>query len=196
MATAGRRRTDGNGRIVRRQKPDDPLAATIAAVYLHGSWRHSGFHRGALGNDRIGHIAHLGDAFVSVGSDAERFLNDSGLSLNPKPETRNPKPISASLSLVLQRDFRACEEHRDPTERRRSVSIDWRFGRRAKRSPQKGWQPVWESLQRMLPVQHLRWSISMKAAFGFIMLTCTGSNLERIRDWAEEIFEEEKKTWW
>ena len=57
------------------QKPDDPLAATIAAVYLHGL-------AGDIAASMVGTramiasdiIAHLGDAFISVGGDAERFV--------------------------------------------------------------------------------------------------------------------------
>lgn len=57
------------------QRPNDPLAATIAAVYLHGL-------AGDLAAARAGTramiasdiTAHLGEAFVSVGGDAERFV--------------------------------------------------------------------------------------------------------------------------
>jgi ADP-dependent NAD(P)H-hydrate dehydratase / NAD(P)H-hydrate epimerase len=57
------------------QKPDDPLAATIAAVYLHGL-------AGDIAASMMGTramiasdiIAHLGDAFISVGGDGERFV--------------------------------------------------------------------------------------------------------------------------
>ncbi|MEK6406189.1 MAG: NAD(P)H-hydrate dehydratase [Acidobacteriota bacterium] len=57
------------------QKPDDPLSATIAAVYLHGL-------AGDIAASRVGTramiasdiIAHLGDAFISVGGDAERLV--------------------------------------------------------------------------------------------------------------------------
>ncbi|HKP13041.1 MAG TPA: NAD(P)H-hydrate dehydratase [Blastocatellia bacterium] len=56
------------------QKPDDPLAATIAAVYLHGL-------AGDLAAAKFGIramiatdiIAHLGEAFIRVGGEAERF---------------------------------------------------------------------------------------------------------------------------
>jgi len=56
------------------QKRDDPLAAAIAAVYLHGL-------AGDMAAARIGTramiasdmIAHLGDAFVEVGGAAERL---------------------------------------------------------------------------------------------------------------------------
>jgi NAD(P)H-hydrate epimerase len=55
------------------QKPDDPLSATIAAVYLHGL-------AGDIAASRLGTRAmiasditsHLGDAFISAGGDAER----------------------------------------------------------------------------------------------------------------------------
>jgi hydroxyethylthiazole kinase-like uncharacterized protein yjeF len=57
------------------QKLDDPLGATIAAVYLHGL-------AGDIAASRAGTRAmiasditsHLGDAFISVGGDSERFL--------------------------------------------------------------------------------------------------------------------------
>ena len=57
------------------QKPDDPLAATIAAVYLHGL---AGDIAAAMVGTRAmiasDIIAHLGEAFISVGGDAERFV--------------------------------------------------------------------------------------------------------------------------
>jgi ADP-dependent NAD(P)H-hydrate dehydratase / NAD(P)H-hydrate epimerase len=57
------------------QRPDDPLAATIAAVFLHG-WA------GDIAASRSGTramiasdiTAHLGEAFIEVGGDAERFV--------------------------------------------------------------------------------------------------------------------------
>ena len=57
------------------RKPDDPLAATIAAVYLHGL-------AGDIAASRVGTramiasdiIAHLGDAFISAGGDAETLI--------------------------------------------------------------------------------------------------------------------------
>ena len=57
------------------QKPDDPLNATIAAVYLHGL-------AGDIAASRLGTRAmiasditsHLGEAFISVGGDAERLV--------------------------------------------------------------------------------------------------------------------------
>lgn len=57
------------------QRPDDPLAATIAAVYLHGL-------AGDIAASQLGTramiasdiTAHLGEAFISVGGDAERFV--------------------------------------------------------------------------------------------------------------------------
>ena len=57
------------------QKLDDPLSATIAAVYLHGL-------AGDIAVSRMGTramiasdiTAHLGEAFISVGGDAERFV--------------------------------------------------------------------------------------------------------------------------
>jgi NAD(P)H-hydrate epimerase len=57
------------------QKPDDPLSPTIAAVYLHGL-------AGDIAASRIGTramiasdiIAHLGEAFIELGADAERFV--------------------------------------------------------------------------------------------------------------------------
>ncbi|HLF85069.1 MAG TPA: NAD(P)H-hydrate dehydratase [Blastocatellia bacterium] len=57
------------------QKVDDPLGATIAAVYLHGL-------AGDIAVSRVGTRAmiasditlHLGEAFTSLGSDAERFV--------------------------------------------------------------------------------------------------------------------------
>jgi NAD(P)H-hydrate epimerase len=55
------------------QKPDDPLGAAIAAVYLHGV-------AGDIAASRLGTRAiiasditsHLGDAFIEVGGDEER----------------------------------------------------------------------------------------------------------------------------
>ncbi|MEK6322217.1 MAG: NAD(P)H-hydrate dehydratase [Acidobacteriota bacterium] len=57
------------------QKPDDPLAATIAAVYMHGL-------AGDLAASRVGTramiasdiTAHLGEAFIAMGGAAERFV--------------------------------------------------------------------------------------------------------------------------
>jgi NAD(P)H-hydrate epimerase len=57
------------------QKSDDPLIATIAAVYLHGL-------AGDLAASRIGIrsmiasdlTAHLGDAMISVGGEGERLI--------------------------------------------------------------------------------------------------------------------------
>jgi NAD(P)H-hydrate epimerase len=57
------------------QKPDDPLAATIAAVYLHGL-------AGDIAASRLGTramiasdiAAHLGQAFIEVGGDKERLI--------------------------------------------------------------------------------------------------------------------------
>ncbi len=57
------------------QKPDDPLGATIAAVYLHGL-------AGDIAASRLGAramiasdiTAHLGEAFISVGGDTERLV--------------------------------------------------------------------------------------------------------------------------
>ena len=57
------------------QKLDDPLGATIAAVYLHG-------FAGDIAASRVGTRAmlasdistHLGEAFIAVGGDAERFV--------------------------------------------------------------------------------------------------------------------------
>jgi NAD(P)H-hydrate epimerase len=57
------------------QKPDDPLSTTVAAVYMHGL-------AGDIAASRIGTramiasdiIAHLGEAFIEVGADAERFV--------------------------------------------------------------------------------------------------------------------------
>jgi NAD(P)H-hydrate epimerase len=57
------------------QKPDDPLAATIAAVYLHGL-------AGDIAASRLGAramlasdiAAHLGDAFIEAGGDRERLV--------------------------------------------------------------------------------------------------------------------------
>jgi NAD(P)H-hydrate epimerase len=56
------------------QKPDDPLGATIAAVYLHGL-------AGDIAASRTGTramiasdiTAHLGEAFIEVGGDPERL---------------------------------------------------------------------------------------------------------------------------
>ncbi|MFP5262617.1 MAG: NAD(P)H-hydrate dehydratase [Blastocatellia bacterium] len=57
------------------QKPDDPLAATIAAVYLHGL---AGDIAASLNGTRAmiasDIAAHLGDAFIEVGGDQERFV--------------------------------------------------------------------------------------------------------------------------
>ncbi|HEX8089814.1 MAG TPA: NAD(P)H-hydrate dehydratase [Blastocatellia bacterium] len=57
------------------QKPDDPLAATIAAVYLHGL---AGDIAASLKGTRAmiasDIAAHLGDAFIEVGGDQERFV--------------------------------------------------------------------------------------------------------------------------
>ena len=57
------------------QKPDDPLAATIAAVYLHGIGGDIAASvvgtRAMIASDII---VHLGDAFISIGGDAERFV--------------------------------------------------------------------------------------------------------------------------
>ncbi len=55
------------------QKPDEPLAATVAAVYLHG-------FAGDIAASRVGTramiasdiSAHLGEAFIEVGGDLER----------------------------------------------------------------------------------------------------------------------------
>ncbi len=57
------------------QRPDDPLAATIAAVFLHGlagdiAVSRSGT-RAMIASDIT---AHLGEAFIEVGGDAERFV--------------------------------------------------------------------------------------------------------------------------
>ena len=57
------------------QKLDDPINATIAAVYLHGL-------AGDIAASRLGSramiasdiTAHLGEAFIEVGGDAERFV--------------------------------------------------------------------------------------------------------------------------
>jgi NAD(P)H-hydrate repair Nnr-like enzyme with NAD(P)H-hydrate dehydratase domain len=57
------------------QKSDDPLSAAIAAVYLHGL-------AGDIAASRFGTramiasdiTAHLGEAFISVGGDAERLV--------------------------------------------------------------------------------------------------------------------------
>jgi len=57
------------------QKPDDPLSAAIAAVYLHGM-------AGDIAASRLGTRAmiasdittHLGEAFITVGGDAERLV--------------------------------------------------------------------------------------------------------------------------
>jgi len=57
------------------QRLDDPLGSTIAAVYLHGL-------AGDIAASRLGSramnasdiTAHLGEAFISVGGDAERFV--------------------------------------------------------------------------------------------------------------------------
>ena len=57
------------------QKPDEPLAAAIAAVYLHGL-------AGDIAASRVGTramiatdiSAHLGDAFIEVGGDEERLV--------------------------------------------------------------------------------------------------------------------------
>jgi NAD(P)H-hydrate epimerase len=57
------------------QKPDDALGATITAVFLHG-------YAGDIAASRIGTRAmiasdissHLGEAFMAVGKDAERFI--------------------------------------------------------------------------------------------------------------------------
>jgi NAD(P)H-hydrate epimerase len=58
------------------QKPNDPLSATIAAVYLHGL-------AGDIAASRIGTramvaadiTAHLGEAFIEVGGPAERLTS-------------------------------------------------------------------------------------------------------------------------
>jgi NAD(P)H-hydrate epimerase len=57
------------------QKQDDPLAATIAAVYIHG-------FAGDIAASKVGTramiasdiTAHLGKAFVAVGGDGERLI--------------------------------------------------------------------------------------------------------------------------
>jgi len=57
------------------QKPDDPIGATISAVYLHGL-------AGDIAASRIGTramiasdiAAHLGDAFIEVGGNEERLV--------------------------------------------------------------------------------------------------------------------------
>ena len=57
------------------QKADEPLAATIAAVYLHGL-------AGDISASRVGYRSmiasdislHLGDAFIEVGGDRERLI--------------------------------------------------------------------------------------------------------------------------
>jgi NAD(P)H-hydrate epimerase len=57
------------------QKQDDPLAATIAAVYIHG-------FAGDIAASKVGTramiasdiTAHLGEAFVAVGGDGERLI--------------------------------------------------------------------------------------------------------------------------
>jgi NAD(P)H-hydrate epimerase len=57
------------------QKQDDPLAATIAAVYIHG-------FAGDIAASKVGMramiasdiTAHLGEAFVAVGGDGERLI--------------------------------------------------------------------------------------------------------------------------
>jgi len=57
------------------QKPDDPLSATIAAVYLHGL-------AGDIAASKIGTRAliasdisnHLGEAFIALGGEAERLV--------------------------------------------------------------------------------------------------------------------------
>jgi NAD(P)H-hydrate epimerase len=57
------------------QKPDDPLSATIAAVYLHGL-------AGDIAASRAGTramiasdiVSHLGEAFIATGGEAERLV--------------------------------------------------------------------------------------------------------------------------
>ncbi|HVG20359.1 MAG TPA: NAD(P)H-hydrate dehydratase [Blastocatellia bacterium] len=57
------------------QKPDDPLAATIAAVYLHGlAGDIAASRKGTRAMMASDIAAHLGDAFIEVGGDQERFV--------------------------------------------------------------------------------------------------------------------------
>ncbi|HJZ67336.1 MAG TPA: NAD(P)H-hydrate dehydratase [Blastocatellia bacterium] len=56
------------------QKPDDPLAATIAAVYLHGlAGDIAGSRAGTRAMIASDITAHLGEAFLEVGGDGERL---------------------------------------------------------------------------------------------------------------------------
>ena len=57
------------------QKLDDPLAATIAAVYLHGLAGDIAASRGGTRAMIASDISsHLGEAFIAMGGDAERFV--------------------------------------------------------------------------------------------------------------------------
>lgn len=57
------------------QKTDDPLAATIAAVYLHGlAGDIAASQKGTRAMIASDIAAHLSDAFIEVGGDRERFV--------------------------------------------------------------------------------------------------------------------------
>lgn len=57
------------------QKPDDPVSATIAAVYVHGlAGDIAASKMGARAMIASDITAHLGDAIIEVGGDAERFV--------------------------------------------------------------------------------------------------------------------------